>query len=331
MTTALTKNITVLVAGTGSIGRRHIDSLRQLAPGANLVFLRRQASEDQYSRKAGAKVVDSLQAALAERPTIAVVAVPSAQHAALLEPLLAAGIPTYIEKPVVTSAAQLAAVTHAAAAAPGVITLCGCNLRFLPSLRSVRELIARGIIGRVVRASLQTGQWLPDWRPSTDYRHSYSASRELGGGVVLDLVHELDAVRWILGEFDSVVAVGGKMSSLELSSEDAVVIGLSRAGGPVVAVGLDYVARRPVRRYEFFGEKGTLVWDLPAQRLELTHVDGDELPALETGAFDVAATYLHAMREFLEAVSAHRPTSQNLDEGLKSAALAIRVNEVLRA
>lgn len=323
--------MTVLVAGTGSIGRRHIDSLRQLAPGARFVFLRRHATEDDYSRKLGARVVATLQAALAEKPAIAVVAVPSAHHAELIEPLLDAGIPMYIEKPVVTSAAQLAAVARAAAAHPQAITLCGCNLRFLPSLQAVRDLISQGAIGRVVRASLQTGQWLPDWRPAADYRRSYSASRELGGGVVLDLVHELDAVRWILGEFDSVVAVGGQMSSLELSCEDAAVIGLSRARGPVVAIGLDYVARRPVRRYEFFGEKGTLRWDLPARRVELEQIDGMQAPAFEAADFDVAMTYVRAMRDFVEAVATGRQTSQNLDEGLRSAALAIRVNEEIRA
>jgi len=331
MTKALANDMTVLVAGTGSIGRRHMDSMRQLVPGARFVLLRRQATADDYSRTLGARVVDTLEAALAEKPAIAVVAVPSSQHAGLIEPLLGAGIPMYIEKPVVTSAAQLTAVSRAAAAAPQVVTLCGCNLRFLPSLRAVRELISQGAIGRVVRASLQAGQWLPDWRPTADYRRSYSASRELGGGVVLDLVHELDAARWILGEFDSVVAVGGQMSSLDLASEDAAVIALSRAGGPVVAVGLDYVARRPVRRYEFFGESGTLTWDLPARRVDLTHVDGMQVPAFEPADFDVATTYLRAMREFLEAVVTGRQTSQNLHEGLRSAALAIRVNEEIRA
>jgi len=330
MTTALANEMTVLVAGTGSIGRRHIDSLRQLAPDARFVLLRRQAIEDDYSRRIDAKVVDSLDAGLAERPGIAVIAVPSSGHAELIVPLLGAGIPLYVEKPVVATRAQLEAVARAAATAPSTVTLCGCNLRFLPSLRAVRELIGAGAIGRVVRASLQTGQWLPDWRPSADYRRSYSASRELGGGVALDLVHELDAVRWILGEFDSVVALGGQFSSLELSSEDAVVIGLSRARGPVVAVGLDYVARRPVRRYEFFGEQGTLSWDLPARRVELTQVDGVPAPAFDAGDFDVAATYVQAMREFLEAVASGRQTSQDLAEGLKSAALAIRVNEEIR-
>jgi len=211
-----------------------------------------------------------------------------------------------------------------------VVTLSGCNLRFLPSLMAARKLLHDGAIGRVVRASLQTGQWLPDWRPASDYRASYSASPDLGGGVVLDLVHELDAARWLLGEFDSITALGGHRSSLEIASEDAAVIAMTRVNGPVVAIGLDYVARAPVRRYEFFGEKGTLVWDLPARRLEIVAGEA-KAPALDATAFDVSLTYLAAMREFVECVRDSRVSSQDLREGLRSAALAIRINEEIRA
>jgi predicted dehydrogenase len=331
MSAVLSNEVTVLIAGTGSIGRRHVNSLRQLAPKARFVFLRRQASPDAYSETLGARVVANLDDALEMSPHCAVVAGPSVHHAELIVQLLAAGIPIYIEKPMVTDRLQLEAVTRAADASPRIVTMCGCNLRFLPSLLEVRELLRSGAIGRVVRASLQTGQWLPDWRPNTDYRHSYSASRELGGGVVLDLIHELDAARWLFGEYDSLAAVGGKLSSLQIESEDVAVIALKRIGGPVVAIGLDYVARRPIRRYEFFGETGSLTWDLPGRRVEIAGETESRTLAFDPSAFDVPSTYLRAMREFLEAVSSGVATTQDLREGLRSAALAIRINEEIRA
>lgn len=330
MATVSSDKVTVLVVGTGSIGRRHVASLRHLLPDSRFVFLRRQAQADAYSEGVGARVVASLDEAMAAKPSFAVIAAPSARHAELILPLLAAGIPMYIEKPVVTDRAQLEAVELAADAAPHVVTLSGCNLRFLPSLIAARGLLHGGAIGRVVRASLQTGQWLPDWRPASDYRASYSASPDLGGGVVLDLVHELDAARWLLGEFDTITALGGHLSSLEIASEDAAVIAMTRVNGPVVAIGLDYVARVPIRRYEFFGEKGTLTWDLPARRLEIVAGEA-RAPALDAAAFDVPLTYIAAMREFVECVRDGRVSSQDLREGLRSAALAIRINEEIRA
>lgn len=324
------QQLRVLVAGTGSIGRRHVRSIRSLAPEATFQLLRRSAERDEFATEIGAGISTNIAQALAAAPDIAIVATPSAQHAELAVALLAARVPMYIEKPVVTDREQLGALRSAASAAPDLSVMCGCNLRFLPSLARARELVQSGAIGRVVRVSMQVGQWLPDWRPGTDHALSYSASRALGGGVVLDLVHELDAARWFFGEFDDVRALGGHFSSLEIDTEDAAVIALARRGGPVVSIGLDYVARVPMRRYEFIGERGTLTWDLLAKRLEIQGGD-TMLPPADPAAFDVGHTYHTAMREFLEAVRARVTTSQSLEEGLRSAALALRINEAIRA
>ena len=87
-------------------------------------------------------------------------------------------------------------------------TQVGCNLRFLPSLQRLKDLIAQGVIGRIVRASFEAGQWLPDWRPRQDYRKSYSADPDSGGGVLFDLIHEIDAAYWILGDLTSGMCCG---------------------------------------------------------------------------------------------------------------------------
>lgn len=325
------KSVKILVAGTGSIGRRHIRSIQALHPTARFVLLRRDAREDEFSRGIDAQVVARVDAALAAAPECAVIATPSSEHAALVVELLGAGLPMYVEKPVVASRAQVEQVADALRGGCGPICLAGCNLRFLPSLQKARDLVREGHIGKVARASLQVGQWLPDWRLGSDYRQSYSASLERGGGVVLDLVHELDAARWIFGEFAGVFAFGGRYSSLELQTEDSAVIGLSRPEGPAVGIGLDYVSRVPMRRYEFIGDEATLVWDLPMHRLEIHTPGGIERPALPENAFDVAGTYLTAMREFMDALGQGRSPSQDLAEGLKSAELAIRVNELIRS
>lgn len=327
--------LNVLVAGTGSIGRRHVSSIRTLEPDSRLILLRASGAEDDYSREIGATVVADFGAAARLAPDCIVVATPSFLHTDLVVEALAAGLPAYVEKPVVTNAADLervaAALARRSPADGPLATMCGCNLRFLPSLRAVRDRVRGGAIGRVVRASFQVGQWLPDWRPHADYRLSYSALAARGGGVVLDLVHELDAARWILGDFDRLVALGGHRSHLEIDAEDVAVIALSRDAGPVVAVGLDYIARVPIRRYEFIGEEGTLCWELPARRIELQSTLGAQPVNLDATAYDVSATYLTAMREFLEAVRTHQITSQDLGDGLRSAALAIRANEVIRS
>jgi predicted dehydrogenase len=179
-----------------------------------------------------------------------------------------------------------------------------------------------------VRGNLSAGHWLPDWRPERDYRTSYSADRERGGGAILDLIHEIDQVRWLLGEFDVVQAIAGKYSSLEITSEDAACVLLGRKNGPVVSVSLDYVSRRRVRRYEIIGEKGNLVWDMDAQRLDLMTANGCETLEAGPAAFDVAGTYVAAMAEFLACVEEKRATTtQTIADAMKTMELALAARE----
>jgi predicted dehydrogenase len=151
-----------------------------------------------------------------------------------------------------------------------------------------------------------------------DYRMSYSAEARRGGGVILDLIHEIDAARWLFGEFEEVCAISGRLSSLQIKAEDVAAIVLGPR--PVVCIGLDYVARPPIRRYEIFGDKGTLTWDLSARRL----TRGEEVLDADPASFDISATYRAAMQDLVSAIHANRPTAQDLVDGLKSNDLALR-------
>ncbi len=270
------------------------------------------------------EVFATIQAALREAPSLAIVATPSACHREALEILVRSKVPFYVEKPVATTMEGLPALLERTDVTEPV-TMVGCNLRFLPSLQTVQKLIREGACGRIVRAHLECGQWLPDWRPTVDYRQSYSARRHLGGGVLMDLIHEIDMVRWFFGEFDRVDAHHGRLSDLEIETEDVACILLSRREGPIVTVALDYVARHPVRQYRIIGTQGTIEWDLPA-RLLRRFVPGEGWLVVQTDPkdFDVAGTYLEAMRQFLQCVETGKPSSQPLSEGVASLGLALR-------
>lgn len=319
----------VLIVGYGSIARRHVESLR--ACGVRELSVLRPAGGARDAPQ-DLRFVTDVERALALRPDCAVIASPTAAHGEALFPLLEAGIPSYVEKPVVMSTQELRRARDLLARRPPPATLAGCNLRFLPSLRRLRDELAHGAIGAPVRASLQAGQWLPDWRPGRDYRLTYSAKAATGGGVILDLVHELDAARWLFGDFEQVLALGGKRSRLEIDAEDVACILLGRRGsGPVVAIGLDYVSRQRVRRYEIVGEEGSLVWDLADARLSLVTTQGTSVLSAGAAEFDVGATYLCAMREFLAAAKEGRPASPDLADGLAAAELALRAKDALAA
>lgn len=316
---------TFLLIGTGSIGRRHLRNTRALRSDASWWFLRRDGHEDDLSRETGARVFREL-GDLPAPPTAAIIASPTSEHARVLPMLLAQGIPCYVEKPVVARRDELDETRRVLAGlARPPVTQTGCNLRWLPALRRLRRALPEA--GTLVRAQLEAGQWLPDWRPQSDYRTGYSARRELGGGVLLDLIHEIDAARWLFGDFDRVRCLAGTFSGLEIDTEDTALVLLGRAGGPLVSVSLDYVARRPVRRYEIVGTAGTLVWDGPGRTLWLDTASGRTVLADRPDDFDVGRTYVTAMEEFLTAVDGQSDTSQPLTEGLASLDLALRARE----
>ena len=95
----------------------------------------------------------------------------------------------FIEKPLAHDRAALAAIRRAIADRT-VATMVGCNYRFEPGLVRVQELLAAGAIGKPLSCRAEFGQWLPSWRPATDYRKGYAARRETGGGIILDRIHD---------------------------------------------------------------------------------------------------------------------------------------------
>lgn len=317
----------MLVVGTGSIGRRHIGNLRALKPGARFVFVRAQARRDSLSDQLGAVVVSDLAEGLSLCPTFAIVANPSDQHAAFILPLLKAGVPTYIEKPVVIRKEDVVAIAQIPPALLP-ISQVGCNLRFLPSLRKLKKWVAEGTLGRTIRASIEVGQWLPDWRPSQDYRRSYSARVDQGGGVVFDLVHEIDVAHWLFGPLELVAAVGAHRSKLEIGTEDVASMLLLGSDGEQVTVQLDYVSRFLVRRIHVVGDEASAIWDLPAQVLELRRL-GDATHR-QTDGFDMSRTYVDAMREFMDVAASGGRTSLPVSDALPATSMAIRVNQSIR-
>lgn len=318
-----------LIVGYGSIGRRHAGNLLALRPGTGLEVLLRPGSPSVAQLPEGARAVYGIEEALRAKPELAVLCTPSNTRLEYLLPLLDAGVPCYVEKPLVASAreaGELRAYLSRARHTP--VVAIGCNLRLLPSLRRLRGLLAEGAIGKVVRASFTAGQWLPDWRPGTDYRRGYSARAETGGGVILDLIHEMDIARWLLGELALGHAAAGKFSRLEIAAEDTACLLLQGTQGPpLVTINLDYVSRRRVRRYELVGEEGTLVWDLDRAVLERADARGVSAVQTEAAAFDVSRTYLDGLSEFLTSLAGGGKPSCDLMDGLLSAELALAARD----
>jgi predicted dehydrogenase len=255
-----------LVIGCGSIGRRHIGNLLALNAGEVIGCDTRPERRAETTSQHGVTCVASLDEAWALLPEVALITTPTSLHLRLAITAAERGCHLFIEKPLADQwdgTEQLVQLVRE----KNLVTLVGCNMRFHPGLRAVQRLLTEGAVGRVTAARFEMGQHLPDWHPQEDYRQNYSARRDLGGGVILDAIHELDYARWLLGEVSAVTCFAGKTSSLEIETEDTAEILLRFTSGTIGEVHLDYVQRAHRRTCQIIGEEGTIHWDYGAGRV----------------------------------------------------------------
>ncbi len=238
-----------LIVGYGSIGRRHARNWAALELGPLDVCPR-----------------EGLADALRQRPDVVLVTNPTSLHVATVCQALEAGAHVLVEKPLGSTLEGVPALLEQARRV-GRILAVGYTFRFHPGLSRLKELVRTNAIGAIVSARAEAGEYLPDWHPWEDYRHSYSGRRDLGGGVVLTLSHELDSLCWLLGPPRRLTAFAAHASRLEIDTEDVADILLELAGPTLAAIHVDYVRRAPRRALELVGDEGVLRWEYEANRV----------------------------------------------------------------
>jgi predicted dehydrogenase len=310
------RGFVVLLTGAGSIARRHANNLRALRPGLRLYFVASSDSTRAWVDQFGGKAVASVEEGLIFQPQLAVVCSSSALHArdlALLMPQVQA---LYIEKPVVTDEDGLRQLERALAVGWTRPSVVGCNLRYLGVMEKVKVALQAGVVGRACSASLRVGQWLPEWRPGRDWRMTYSAYRSRGGGVIFDLVHELDSASNLFGEIAQGQAAAASLSSLEIAADDSAAIVLMMKSGLPVQVVMDYVSRVAVREYTVVGDQATLRLDLIGRRLTVTGPNCNSVVETVNSDWDMEGTYRSAMRDLLDSWTEGRTTRFSLGDAM---------------
>lgn len=318
----------VLIVGLGSIGARHLRLARQLLPDADIRVLRRQPGDPVPDYANGCMY--SLAAAIDFAPQIAVIANPSTLHLQAALPLAHAGVHLLVEKPLSATPENVCQLLTACRKQKTVL-LTGYNLRFLPSLQQFRSLLEQAVIGKVLSVRCEIGQYLPAWRPDSDYRQSVSARPELGGGALLELSHELDYLRWIFGEVDWLNATLSRQSSLEIDVEDTVHLLLgfqpSSDGHRLIgSVSLDFIRHDTTRLCTAIGEYGSLRWNGLTGVVEQFAAGGNEWRTLFHYQHQRDDSYLAEWRHFLACVAGQNTALISGEDGLK----VLRIIEAAR-
>lgn len=296
-----------LVVGSGSIARRHIANLRQLLPQAEVGCVSASGRALAVGETPATTCLASFEEALAWGPELAVVASPAPLHLDHATALLETGIAVLIEKPLSDSLARQQAWAERLAPWRERIEVA-YNLRFLSSCRRMKALLAERVVGRVHSVHIDLGQYLPDWRPQSDYRRNVSANRALGGGVLLELSHEFDYLTYLFGRFDRVFCVTRQSGELEIDVEDQADILLTRADGILAQLHMDFLQRKATRHCKVVGQQGNLHWDLITNSITCDTAAGQETLFAEPEV-DRNEMYLELLRGFIE-MAEHRTASR---------------------
>jgi len=310
----------IVIVGLGSAGTRHLRLARLFFPNSEIKVFRHLTLRDipEFSNGCFSTIDEVKQFA----PQVAVIANPSTFHTQIAYELALARVNLLIEKPISSSIEGVVELIKKCEE-NNLVLMVGYNLRFSKSLNFFRESLLEGNIGQIQSIRCEVGQYLPSWRPESDYRQGVSARKELGGGALLELSHEIDYLRWIFGEVDWVRATLSQQSRLEIDVEDTVhlTLGFVSTNNEKQLVGtlnLDLIRHDRTRTCTAIGEKGTLRWNGLTGDVDLFEIGSSDWKKLYGHEPQRDETYAAEWKDLVEAIELRNDPSITGDDGLRA-------------
>ena len=304
--------MTILIIGLGSVGKKHVTAIMRAAPGSVIYALRSSPQAEVYE---AVKNISSLRE-INTQPDFVIISNPTSIHKTSLRNVLELNCPVFIEKPVFDNLDGADELIKQIRDRNG-ITYIACNMRFHPAIVYLRNYL-RDLQHQVNEVNIYCGSYLPDWRPGTDFRTSYSANANMGGGVHLDLIHELDYCVWLFGQPLSVNSLKTSNSSLHINAVDHAQFQFKYPHF-TAAISLNYYRKDAKREIEIITAHNTIVADLLTNRI-INKTSGEVL--YET-AFSMKDTYLDQMKYFISHITQQQQPMNGIEEGIAVLKLAL--------
>jgi len=312
------KDFTFCVVGRGSIGTRHIKNLKALSCGNIISFSESSDAQkdEEYKAKYAVETFHDIDEVRRRKPEVFIIAAPTSKH--IEYALIAAGMKSHIfmEKPVSHSLDGIDKLKKEVSDKQ-LVFFTANNFRFHPVFIKFKELIDGDRFGRILFARIQAGQYLPDWHPWEDYRQGYSARRDLGGGVVLTLQHEIDYAYWLFGAFKHIKSYVKKIGDIEADVEDIASIIIETEKGSLIEIHLDYLQRPAKRTIQIQGTKGSVDYRMGDRYLKFYHFENQsEEAVLDINGYDNNEMYMEEMKYFINCISGEKNTISGLMDGI---------------
>lgn len=283
----------VLIVGRGTIAKRHEKNVRDLF---NRVQIKCISSQDDLANQIYSFGEDSA-ALQGSSPfndfDLVIIASPAPLHLEHAKLFLGSKAKILIEKPICVNFSEIAQFIRSFKYNDIYV---GYNLRYLKAAEFVKKFIENNMLGSIWRVSCEVGQYLPDWRPSMEYRESVSAQKKLGGGALLELSHELDYLIWLFGTFDWVSANVKNFGLLDIDVDEFVEVIAENSQGISFDIHLDFLSNPKRRALSIFGENGSLVWNLLSGDVVLHQSDEAPKVVYQGQSSDINQTYIDQLK-----------------------------------
>ena len=305
-----------MIVGLGSIGKRHLRNILAIENTKKLeIIIYSKQTKSYLSNYKNIKIFDTLDKCLLEKPDVGFITNETVHHIPIAIKLAKVGLDLFIEKPLSNKISNVKTFSKIIKTKK-LITLVGCNLRFHRCINEIKNLIDQKVIGDIISVKVECGTYLPDWHPNEDYSKSYASRDDLGGGVVLTCIHELDYLYWFFGETQEVFSMTGKYSNLKITTSDLSAIILKFKNNIIAEVHLDYFQKPEARSCKLIGTKGTITWDSLSNEVKIYDFKKSKWKSkLKIKKYDKNEMYVKELEHFIQCVNKKKKTINDISQG----------------
>jgi predicted dehydrogenase len=315
----------ILVVGYGSIGKRHVNNLLAIGNIEIIIFTHRSDIDNEIKNKC--KILKSLNECINEKPIAAIISNVTSLHIETALKLAFAGLHLFIEKPLSNNLENIEKLSDIVYDKK-LITFMGYNLRFHNCIKTIKELLENNEIGKIISVNAESGSYLPDWHPGEDYTESYTSKENLGGGVILASVHEIDYLHWFFGEVKELFAMTGKFSDLKIEVDDLASVIMKFSNNIIAELHLDFYQKPDFRCCRIIGTNGTIYWDSKNNVVEVYDIKLKKwIEKINIKNYERNDMYLDEMKYFLDCINMNKNPNNDIKNGISTLKIALSIIE----
>ena len=289
--------INFLIVGCGSIGQRHIDNLISLGQKNIKIYDTDCVLAKKISKKFNVIRLETLEF---KNVNCTLICTPPNTHVNIAKKALSESSHVFIEKPLDNSLRGINNILKIAKK-KSLNIFVGYVFRFDHGLQKIEKLLEQNIIGKIVSFDAYEGWYLPNWRSWQDHTKSYTGSKKLGGGIILDGSHELNYALWLIGEIKQVFSYFNSVPSLKVKAEGIAEILLISKSNSIGRIHLDFVNPKYNRHFEILGEKGSIRWNFTTKKIEIQKVGSTKFKTIKYGV-DNNQMYIDEMKYVISCI-----------------------------